>query len=110
FSLSASVSWSMCSTQRSQVSWTASLASSADSPHRRASHRSSGSYCSVTARHADSSPARIPATSSPGLTASADLAAISDFLVVPLLVRWALRDCWVHRRYLMRLEYVGGPG
>src|SRR5215469_5016416 len=70
----------MCSQQRSHVSWTASPASSADSPHQRASHRSSGSYCSIRARQADSSPARIPATSSPPPQASVDLAAVSVFI------------------------------
>src|SRR5215468_9950507 len=73
----------MCSRQRSQVSWTASSTSSAHSPHRRASHRSSGSYCSLAARHADSSPARIPATSSSRLQAGTNLAVFSDFIVVP---------------------------
>src|SRR5215467_13607790 len=73
----------MCSRQRSQVSWTASSTSSAHSPHRRASHRSSGSYCSLIARHADSSPARIPATSSSGLQAGTSLAVFPDFIVVP---------------------------
>src|SRR5215468_10443796 len=73
----------MCSRQRSQVSWTASSTSSAHSPHRRASHRSSGAYCSLAARHADSSPARIPATSSSRLQAGTNLAAVSDFIVLP---------------------------
>src|SRR5215469_12560140 len=73
----------MCSRQRSQVSWTASSTSSAHSPHRRASHRSSGPYCSLIARHADSSPARIPATSSSGLQAGTNLAVFPDFIVVP---------------------------
>src|SRR5215472_11405148 len=73
----------MCSRQRSRVSWTASSTSSAHSPHRRASHRSSGAYCSLAARHADSSPARIPATSSSRLQAGTNLAAVSDFIVLP---------------------------
>ncbi|HMD92436.1 MAG TPA: hypothetical protein VKG80_07315 [Trebonia sp.] len=88
-SLSASLSWWMCSRQRSQVSWTASPASSADSPHWRASHRSSGSYRSRMARHAASSPARIPATSSSWLKADADVSAVFEFIVVLRRACWA---------------------